>query len=360
MFPIKRGSNPAGLTGCRPSIPPKVFAYGFSYRKRAIVRQFLGGAKVRFVKSAGAIPGKSAVLLWGANPPPEKLAADVRIIRVEDGFLRSVGLGADLVRPVSWVIDQRGIYFDARTPSDLEHLLASFQFTEEMLLRASRLKSRIVKNGLTKYNVGASGWTRPAKATKVLLVPGQVETDASLRFGAPNICTNMGLLKAVRAANPDAYIVYKPHPDVIAGLRAKGRDEDEARHWCNEVVTSGHMGEMLSLVDEVHVLTSLAGFEALLRGKPVTCYGQPFYAGWGLTTDIVRLRRRKRKLVLEELIAGALILYPTYISRNTGCLTTPEQALDELLSWRETPPSVFQKIWQSALRFGLLKLGKIT
>jgi capsular polysaccharide export protein len=360
MFAMKSGSTGAGSTECLRGIPHNVFAYGFSYRKRAIVRRFLAGARVRFVKSAKSVPEQSAVLLWGANPPPEKLAANVRILRVEDGFLRSVGLGADLVQPVSWVIDQRGIYFDARTASDLEHLLASSQFTEELLFRASRLKSRIVKSGLTKYNVGAAGWTRPANHAKVILVPGQVETDASLRFGAPSICTNMGLLKAVRTANPDAYIVYKPHPDVIAGLRAKGQDEDDAGRWCNEVVTSGHMGEMLSLVDEVHVLTSLAGFEALLRGKPVTCYGQPFYAGWGLTTDIVRLRRRKRKLVLEELIAGALILYPTYVSRNTGRLTTPEQALDELLSWRERTPSVLQKIWRSALRFGLLKSGKIT
>jgi capsular polysaccharide export protein len=95
------------------------------------------------------------------------------------------------------------------------------------------------------------------------------------------------------------------------------------------------MGELLPQVDELHLLTSLAGFEALLRGKPVTCYGQPFYAGWGLTTDLQQIERRSRTLQLDELVAAALILYPRYVGRSSGKLTTPEQALDELLAWRQ-------------------------
>lgn len=95
------------------------------------------------------------------------------------------------------------------------------------------------------------------------------------------------------------------------------------------------MGTLLPLVDEVHVLTSLTGFEALLRGKPVTCHGQPFYAGWGLTTDLLPPARRARHLSLDELVAGALILYPRYASPRTGRPATPEQALDDLLAWRQ-------------------------
>jgi capsular polysaccharide export protein len=168
----------------------------------------------------------------------------------------------------------------------------------------------------------------------VILVPGQVESDASLRYGAPGLSTNMALLRAVREANPEAYIVYKPHPDVLAGLRASGADEGQAGVWCDEQVEDAAMGELLNVVDEVHALTSLAGFEALLRDKAVTCYGQPFYAGWGLTTDQWPQPRRSRRLSLDELVAGALILYPRYISRAGGQLITPEQALDELLAWQ--------------------------
>jgi capsular polysaccharide export protein len=191
-----------------------------------------------------------------------------------------------------------------------------------------------VEEGITKYNLEAGTWSRPAKAARVILVPGQVESDTSIRYGAPGIATNMGLLQAVRQANPEAYLLYKPHPDVVAGLRRRGVGEEEALTWCDEVINEVPMGTLIQQVDEVHLLTSLAGFEALLRGKQVTCYGQPFYAGWGLTTDMVPIDRRTRRLALDELVAGALIHYPRYVGRVSGRPTTPEQALDELLAWR--------------------------
>jgi capsular polysaccharide export protein len=121
---------------------------------------------------------------------------------------------------------------------------------------------------------------------------------------------------------------------VLAGLRAPGEGEGHALAWADEQVTDTAMDRLLSSVDEVHVLTSLAGFEALLREKSVTCYGQPFYAGWGLTADLVPPARRSRKLTLDQLVAGALILYPRYLSLETGALTTPERALAELRAWR--------------------------
>ncbi|MCE5241669.1 MAG: beta-3-deoxy-D-manno-oct-2-ulosonic acid transferase [Syntrophobacteraceae bacterium] len=305
-----------------------------------------------FVDGARQVPAESTLLVWGSSPPPEGLAPDVHVVRVEDGFLRSVGLGADLVHPVSWIMDGRGIYYDATRPSDLEYLLMTAEFTPGLLSRASELRRRIVEHGLTKYNVGSSRWDRPAGKKRIVLVPGQVESDASIRFGAPGVRTNMGLLQAVRESNGDAHLIYKPHPDVVAGLRAKGRGEDDALRWCDEVVVDASMGDLLPKIDEVHVLTSLAGFEALLRDKPVVCYGCPFYAGWGLTRDREPLGRRSRRLCLDELIAGALILYPTYVSRVTGRLTTPEHALDELLDWRaKSAPGV--TFWRRVLRMVL-------
>jgi capsular polysaccharide export protein len=345
---------PAGA----PALPSSVFAYGFSYRKREILRRFVGDVDVHFIGRGETVPAGGALLLWGSGIPPLGATTDVRIVRLEDGFLRSVGLGADLVPPVSWVIDRSGIYYDATRPSDLESLLQTTEFSSDLLARAVRLRSRIVESGLTKYNVGSGGWRRPATRAKVILVPGQVEKDASLRLGAPEINSNIGLLHAVRTANPDAYIVYKPHPDVVAGLRGKGEGEDLAVRWCDEVVEDASMAEMLSAVGEVHVLTSLAGFEALLRGKQVTCYGQPFYAGWGLTRDIVPIERRTRRLSLDALVAGALILYPTYVSRTTGAFTTPEQALDELMAWRAVSASLFDSWRQKILRVVLGMWGR--
>ncbi len=314
--------------------PPEVFALGFSFWKKPVVRSFFPAGRVIFINRAEAVPTGGTVAVWGLRSLPAGLEGRVRVLRMEDGFLRSVGLGADLIQPVSWVADGRGMYFDATRPSDLEVLLSETKFPAGLLARAAALRERIVESGLTKYNVGGAGWARPRGAERVILVPGQVESDASLAYGAPGIKTNLSLLQAVRAANPGAYVVYKPHPDVVAGLRAKGAAEDEAGRWCDETVADVSMSELLSLVDEVHLLTSLAGFEALLRGKKVICYGQPFYAGWGLTTDVVPCTRRTRRLTLDELVAGALILYPRYMHPETGELISPEKALQVLAAWR--------------------------
>jgi capsular polysaccharide export protein len=153
----------------------------------------------------------------------------------------------------------------------------------------------------------------------------------------------------VRESNPDSYVLDKPHPDVLAGLKAQGTGENEAAQWCDEIVTDSAMGELLQSVDEVHVLTSLAGFEALMRGREVTCYGLPFYAGWGLTRDRLTVPRRARHLHLDELIAGALLLYPTYVNHLTGELTTPEKALDDLLEWKKGA-SLQVPWWRKVLR----------
>lgn len=349
-------SEPAAETGR--NFPPVIYACDFSIWKKPIVRRFFGGSRVVFVRSASRVPPGGTLVAWGRKPVPGKMPEGIQLIRLEDGFLRSVGLGADLISPMSWVIDTLGIYYDATQPSSLEVLLQTTEFTPELLARAASLRERVVSAGLTKYNVGSSGWQRP-EAGRVILVPGQVESDASLRFGAPGVCTNLGLLRRVREANQDAYLVYKPHPDVVAGLRRKGKGEDDANRWCNEVVVDVDMGELLQQVDEVHTLTSLAGFEALLRGKVVTCYGQPFYAGWGLTKDIEPVLRRSRRLSLDMLVACTLILYPVYISRATGRFTTPERAMDELLAWRSTETTRLAW-WRNVYRFVVGKILRQT
>lgn len=328
----------------------RVYAYGFSNYKKPIVRRFFQGSTVIFDCPPKQIPPQATLVVWGRRDLGDWQVQNCRIIRLEDGFIRSVGLGADLIQPLSWALDTRGIYYDATQASDLEHILENYPFTSALCTRAGELRERLVAAGLTKYNVGIAKWQKPpqAESKPIILVPGQVESDASLAFGAPGIRTNMALLKAVREANPAAYIIYKPHPDVVAGLRELGQGEAEARLWCDEIVIDVAMGNLLGQVDAVHTLTSLSGFEALLRGKQVSCYGLPFYAGWGLTEDAQVVARRTRRLTLDELVAGTLILYPTYISRATGQFTTPERALEELLLWREQSPVL--PWWRKILR----------
>jgi capsular polysaccharide export protein len=323
-----------------PGPSSEVIVVGFPPWKRHWARRFLHEADLRFVDSPAMLRGipKPTVATWGMDFPDSEFPTDARILRVEDGFLRSKGLGAAFVPPVSWVVDARGMHFDATRPSDLEEILASMEFDGEILRRAKSLRAALVASGLTKYNVGSSIWERPLEAKRVILVPGQVESDASIKYGCPGIRTNLELLKTVRDNNSGAWILYKPHPDVLAGFRNTGRGENEASQWCDTVVANNSMGDLLERVDEVHTLTSLAGFEGLLRGKKVETYGIPFYAGWGLTRDHQPISRRNRKLLLDELAAGVLIEYPIYSSLVSGASCTPETTVQELQNWDSLSP----------------------
>lgn len=319
--------------------PRRLHAIGFTRWKRKILKDFLQGHAVIFHRNLRTVPQGATLLRWGQRIDPT-VRGDLSMITVEDGFLRSVGLGAQLVRPLSWVFDRSGIYYDATGESDLERLLANTEFDAAILARAARLREAIIRSGLTKYNVGSGNWIRPAGVGRVILVVGQVETDASLRFGAPGIRTNRALLEAVRAEAPDAHLVYKPHPDVMTGLRGNRDEEKALAALCDELVLDCPMDRLIAAVDGVHVLTSLAGFEALLRSKPVTTHGAPFYAGWGLTDDRYEIPRRHRRLSLDMLVAGALILYPRYVLRDgRSGFATPEIVVDYLLSWRDEAPA---------------------
>ena len=248
-------------------------------------------------------------------------------VRVEDGFLRSRGLGAELVPPLSLVTDDLGIYYDPTRASRLEAMIAAREtLRADQAARARALIAAIVGAGLSKYNLDQDVPDLPEGP--LVLVPGQVEDDASILTGTQEVASNRALLEAVRAARPDAVILYKPHPDVEAGLRKGAVEVDGLAD-----VVLGHTdpAALLERVDEVWTMTSLLGFEALLRGRPVTVLGTPFYAGWGLTTDLgpVPARRRARP-TLEGLVHAVLIDYPRYVDPRSGAPCPAEVAVARL------------------------------
>jgi capsular polysaccharide export protein len=300
--------------------------------KRGFLSKFLSAANrtslfyddaVAAVEAACIAEGR--VLVW-AGSETEELAKDcalrdVPLIRVEDGFLRSVGLGAKLVVPTSLAFDDSGIYYDPTRPSQLERIInRSNGLSDIDLSRARNIRNRIIALKMTKYNVAAASMKLPAIAgQKIILVPGQVEDDASILKGAGQIKTNLGLLRAVRKNFPAAYIVFKPHPDVEAGLRVGAVAIKEALKFADIVAADSNMADLLEQVDHVATITSLAGFEALLRGKSVTCYGSPFYSGWGLTSDKMRkISRREARPDIDALVHACLIEYPRYWDPVTG------------------------------------------
>ena len=284
------------------------------------------------------------IVSWGNQTPKEVkeivLKNKASILHLEDGFIRSVGLGSDLIRPLSLVFDKKGMYFDATKASDLEHILNKKDFTNAELKEAKKLKRLIIQHQITKYNIDPDiqpQWKTSNK--KVILVPGQVEDDASIRFGSFWIQSNLELLKEVRTRNPNAYIVYKPHPDVTSGNRAGKIPEDDIFLYADYIEINSSVIRSIEASDEIHTMTSLTGFDALIRGKKVVVYGEPFYAGWGLTTDLYdsgkSFKRRTQKLSLIELMAGVLIRYPIYWDWDLKGYTTCEATILRIIECKK-------------------------
>lgn len=334
-------------------------AIGFRPWKRAAVRNVLAGPRstIRFhasVTSAerDARAKNGRIVIW-AGKESEAVRRDlgrasVPVWRMEDGFVRSRGLGSDFHLPASIVLDGEGIYFDRHQPSRLESLLETHAFTDAERQRAAALREALVAAKVSKYNVGRDPELHRPAGKKLLLVVGQVEDDRSIERGTSDIATNRALLEAARADHPDAHIVYKPHPDVENGNRHGIVEADVIARHADAAAHHADIAACLDAADELATMTSLAGFEALMRGKTVHCYGGPFYAGWGLTHDRLQFDRRTRKLSLDELVAATLILYPRYIHPPTGLPCFPE----EIVAWLtgEAPaPSHRRWRWARAL-----------
>ncbi|MGR3290103.1 MAG: capsular polysaccharide export protein, LipB/KpsS family, partial [Paracoccaceae bacterium] len=221
--------------------------------------------------------------------------------------------------------------YDPSQESRLErYIAATVNLPESALYRAEKLLTRIVRTGLSKYNLDADPLSDLPAGHKIL-VPGQVEDDASVLLGCSDIKTNLDLLARTRAENPKAVILYKPHPDVAAGLRKGKVEPNDALKYANQILNNADPIKLIEAVDEIWTMTSTLGFEALLRGKKVCCLGVPFYAGWGLTTDLVATpARRNARPTITAFIHACLIDYPRYLDPVTGLACPIEVVLDRL------------------------------
>lgn len=385
----------------------KLFVYDFSRWKIPFVCGFLGFDKVNLTvkpktkwwfflpyginekrakradsKVFNALSNTTDYVVWGQKSKrllKDKLAKRGMINPViwcmEDGFIRSYGLGATLIAPLSVVMDDVGIYFDATAPSRLEQILNTICLTDDQRQRAKGLHELFLTKRMSKYNLSTKNhdFIRQINALQsnrpIHLVVGQVEDDASVQTCTSVIKKNSELLARVRADFAHDVIIYKPHPDVEAGLRPGKADN---HHMADVIAHDVAMPDCLDVCDVVHTISSLTGFEALLRGKSVVCYGLPFYAGFGLTDDVIEanntskinaLGRRTRPnlppLTLEELIYATLIDYPMYHLPHKIGLATPEQVIAHLHDQRHTAPPNFIKQFTQNIKTTAMQLRKI-
>ncbi|EJL2762659.1 capsular polysaccharide biosynthesis protein [Campylobacter jejuni] len=357
----------------------RLFMLGFTLWKRHFIKPFFNAKdnEIIFLNSLKSLAGyklkeNDKFFIWGKRIDYNTLKSTLvkkaqdedlsnftpKISLTEDGFIRSISLGSDLTRPFSLIIDDKGLYIDPNKASKLEEHLQNEIFDENMLNRAKNIIKILLENRFSKYN-GLKHENLKINAKigqKIILIPAQVEDDASMILGGFGLST-LDLLKEVRSKNQDAYIIFKPHPDVLSGNRVGLKDETLILEFCDKIVKDCSIDSAIKIADEIHTITSTSGFDALLRAKKVFTYGMPFYAGWGLTKDKHKCKRRTRKLSLEELVAGALIIYPRYINPKTKTLCEIEVCLDIMLNLQKAYFS--KKHIKLAIDFKTFMLRKI-
>ncbi|WHA42581.1 capsular polysaccharide biosynthesis protein [Agrobacterium larrymoorei] len=311
-------------------------------------------------------PEKPLVFVWSNNLPDfaaqEIQRLGLKVYFMEDGFIRSLEAHAGYSVPLSLSLDGNRPYFDSRGQSDLEQLLANYDFENDpaLMQRAREGMDAVLRQRLTKYNGRLNSPQTPAaqspSSKKKVLVIGQVEEDASILYGCNRPLTNNDLVRLAAAENPEAEIVYKPHPDVLSRMRREISNPDDVAHLCTIMREKVSLPDALDAADHVYTITSLAGFEALMRGKKVTVIGAPFYAGWGLTDDRQPTGRRGRNLSLEALFAAAYILYPLYFDPGTGKASSFEETIASLVDPHAKPKvSLAGKVkWKPYGTYGLL------
>jgi len=326
--------------------------FGAQYWNHPSIRAtFSGkGGDVRFhetredaIRSAMASGGR--ILSWAGRTDSQFEGDCVRkgipLVRIEDGFLRSVGLGAGLARGAMLAVDDLGIYYDPSRPSRLEVLLQNEVLQPQEVQRGEALIRLIREAKVSKYNFGSARHFNFPADRKKILVPGQVADDAAIRksrsitidcANTPNV--NLDLLRVARARHPDAYLVFKPHPDVETGLRKGKLSRQEAMKFADEIAEDANIIDLIEAVDRVETFSSLSGFEALLRGKSVSVHGAPFYAGWGLCEDLTPLEGRARQRSLPELVYLALVKYARTIDPVTLLPCSPEFLVARLAEQR--------------------------
>jgi capsular polysaccharide export protein len=246
-------------------------------------------------------------------------------ILLEDGFIRSLGLGVNGSPSFSLVKDDVGIYYDATASSKLENILNSYDFSADKKLMndAKEAIALIKKHHISKYNNALDISKEMAlkyhlqEEQKRVLVIAQTAGDASLKYGMLKNFSTDEIIESAINENRDSKVYIKIHPDVLSGKKKSDINIEKFRDKCTIITENINPISLLKNFSKIYTKTSGMGFEALLVGCECVCYGMPFYAGWGITDDRTVCKRRKRELSVEEIFAGAYILYTSYTNPYT-------------------------------------------
>jgi capsular polysaccharide export protein len=182
---------------------------------------------------------------------------------------------------------------------------------------ACALQAQWCASRLSKYN-HAPDYAGDLPA-RFILVADQVYGDQSVPCGLADAEAFATMLEAALADWPEHTVVVKLHPDVLTHHKRSWLPEGALDHPRLRVIADGcHPVRLIREAEAVYTVTSLIGFEALMHGRPVHCFGMPFYAGWGLTQDRLSAPHRRGEARIEDLVHAAFVVVPRYAHPDSG------------------------------------------
>ncbi|MEM0943643.1 MAG: capsular polysaccharide biosynthesis protein, partial [Pseudomonadota bacterium] len=203
-------------------------------------------------------PGRGPLAVWGRKPAARRVLALARltgadVLTVEDGYLRSVHPGDS---PLSLTLDPIGVHYDGARPSRLEELIREAPDDPARHARARAAMEMLRREGLSKYTpLPRQAGPEPG----YVLVVDQVRGDASLTASGATPETFRRMAETARTENPGARVLIRGHP---AG-----------RGHLPGALAPQNPWPLIEGAARVYTVSSQLGFEALMAGRPVTCFG---------------------------------------------------------------------------------------
>lgn len=258
------------------------------------------------------------------------------VVVVEEGFIRSLSTGIASEPALSVIVDDTTAHYDATRQSGLERALEHGRDIGNLERRRALAAIRqVVEARVSRYNHAPDvplHIGRPGRAK--LLVIDQRYGNESVEFGLADERTFERMLQEAIANYPEHDIVVSGYVDPTGRGKVGYFDKNLAqvpaqdRHRVFFIQEDRNPYALIDLADIVFVVSSLTGFEALMAGRQVHCYGAPFYSGWGATTDHCATGRRSRGRTIEDIFHFAYIEASRYVNPQTNERVEVEELVD--------------------------------
>lgn len=333
---IKKGYHPSSNINPVRDLKSFSLLVGFSNWKLFFIEKFIkekflfSTKKINFINLFFHIlfaPTKpKKIYIWGYEIGHWALLVskifNIKISRVEDGYLRSFDLGKEHNQANSLVIDNESLHFDKNGKSII-HELISEEIDEKITNQHAEYFIKFCKNNfITKYSAINKKHLDTIErinnlfpAANFIGVVGQKPNDKSMIYGNPKSYSNFSIFYKALKENKDSIIIFKQHPDVVDNLLT----DILIRLFCIFSKRTFFIKDkflspiyFINRSNVIYTISSTIGLEALIHDKKTVVFGTPFYAGYGLTEDRVKIERKKKLITKEQLIYNYIYRYCKY------------------------------------------------